>query len=92
MLAISKRVATNFEEHNKPGVKFDWFLYEENVFGAVVGDRFENGVTYIVVVVSDRHTSSVSPYRYPESRDEQKPGPERRDCEAFVIPPKGLMQ
>ena len=45
-----------------------------------------------VVVVSDRHTSSVSPYRYPESRDEQKPGPERRDCEAFVIPPKGLMQ
>ena len=46
----------------------------------------------VVVVVSDRHTSSVSPYRYPESRDEQKPGPERRDCEAFVIPPKGLMQ
>ena len=45
-----------------------------------------------VVVVSDRHTSSVSPYGYPESRDEQKPGPERRDCEAFVIPPKGLMQ
>ena len=45
MLAISKRVATNFEEHNKPGVKFDWFLYKENVFGAVVGDRFENGVT-----------------------------------------------
>ena len=47
---------------------------------------------WYVVVVSDRHTSSVSPYRYPESRDEQKPGPERRDCEAFVIPPKGLMQ
>jgi len=43
-------------------------------------------------VVSDRHTSSVSPYRYPESRDEQKPGPERWDCEAFVTPPKGLMQ
>ena len=39
------------------------------------------------VVVSDRQTSSVSPYRYPESRDEQKPGPEQRDCETFVIPP-----
>ena len=46
----------------------------------------------VVVVDSDRHTLSVSLYRYPESRDEQKPGPERRDCEAFVIPPKGLMQ
>ena len=46
----------------------------------------------VVVVVVDRHTSSVSSYRYPESRDEQKPGPERRECEAFVIPPKSLMQ
>ena len=42
--------------------------------------------------VCDRHTLSVSSYRYPESRDEQKPGPERRVCEAFVIPPKSLMQ
>ena len=31
-----------------------------------------SGVTYIVVVVvvSDGHTSSVSPYKYPASRDE----------------------